>query len=160
MGAVFPPLIINNDQVETSFKTRSKRVMLAGSYQNLSSTGLPIWILCGARRKKRWGPQKGSIATYQELKSTFPQAMMNEKEMGRHLVNIPISNSHCTEDLELTFIPNQTTKCCISKSETRIHVGWRKCGTTKTMSRRDEMSMAVRILKMPKLQLPNQQALS
>ena len=52
---------------------------------------------------------------YEALKKNFPQAMMTEKEMGRHLVIIPTPNSHCTEDVDLTFIPNLTTDVASQK---------------------------------------------
>ena len=95
---------------------------------------------------------------YEALKKAFPHAVMTEKEMVRHLINIPTPNSHCTEDLDLTFIPNLTTDA----ASQRVRQGWMLAEEKKkmwdnTIASRNGMSiMAVR----KDFRLPNQKALS
>ena len=79
---------------------------------------------------------------YEALKKAFPHAVMTEKEMGRHLINIPTPNSHCTEDLDLTFIPNLTTDA----ASQRVRQGWMLAEEKKkmwdnTIASRNEMSI-------------------
>ena len=126
------------------------RVVTAGSFPNsfvFGTSDLDFYVLpeenCSGEDHKA-----GSYLMYEALKKTFPQAMMTEKEMGRHLINIPTPNSHCTEDVDLTYIPNLV----FDAASARVRQGWMLAEEKKklwnnTIASRDEMSEAVRTLK-------------